>query len=55
MTQGGVFERTYQAALGLHNLSKVEPPLLELSVGQLSYFYPPLCREDVGRSRAQNA
>ena len=55
ITQGSVFEKTYQAALRLHNLSKVQPPLLQLFVGQLSYFYPPLCRKDVGRRRTQNA
>ena len=55
ITQGSVFERTYEAALRLHNLYKVQPLLLQLFVGQLSYFYPPLSCEDVGRRRAQNA
>ena len=59
MTQGSVFERTYQAALRLHNLSKVQTLLLQLLVRAaflfLSATLPRRCRAQQGAKRMRVA
>ena len=47
-TQGSVFKRTYQVASRLHNF---QGPTAFVAAfrGAASSFYPPYCREDVGR------
>ena len=51
ITQGSVFKRTYQAAsvdfIIFPRFSRFH--VLQLFMVQLSSFYPPYCREDVGR------